>query len=138
MNYKEAINASQNWAARGYNQAGICEVAICHYGGKLMWLPGFGGNWAKDWEPFEEGVEPEKLKERLDSLAALNFYPTGPKPEEQVQWELLEALSDEKATDKTGVTDEEMRQALEEIADEYEWADEMKDDYFEPMGETYE
>ena len=43
--------------------------------------------------------------------------PGGPKPEEQITQEMLSALS--------------------EIADEYEYEEEEKADYFEPMGETY-
>jgi len=125
MNYSDAINASQIWAARGYDEKNICVVSVCHYGGKLMWLTGFGGNWTKTWEEM-----PEEANAQLEGL---RFAPTGRKPDDQINAELLELLGD----DQTPL-DEETAAAMAEIADEYDYADEVKDDYFEPMGETYE
>jgi len=133
MNYRDAINASQIWAARGYDEKNVCVVSICHYGDKLMWLTGFGGNWVKEWKPLEEGVEKEELEERYAKLKNLRFAPTGPKPEDQIQAELMDSLSNDEEP-----LDDEMKAAMAEIYDDYEYADENKDDYFEPMGETYE
>lgn len=110
MNYKEAINASQVWAARGYNKQGECEVSVALYGDQLVWLTGWGGNWVKEWKPLPD--------DQIDKLADYSFVPTGPKPEEQITGEMLAALS--------------------EIADEYELEDELAGDYFEPMGELPE
>jgi hypothetical protein len=111
MNYKDAINASQIWAARGYDPAtNVCVVSVSHYGDKLMWRTGWKGDWKKEWEPIP--------KDKTSMLDGLDFYPTGPKPDDQINDEMLAALS--------------------EIADEYAWEDEVKDDYLEPMGETYD
>lgn len=129
MNYKEAINASQIWAARGYDQTKTCVVSVCFYGGKLMWLEGWKGNWSKKWEEVPE--------EKLPKLDDLNFFPTGPKPDEQIAAELLDALGGS-APETSGPDEEELQKALTEIADEYEWEKEVGDDYFSPMGETYE
>ena len=136
MNYKEAINASQIWAARGYDEKNVCVVSVCFYGEKTLWLTGFGGNWTKKWAPLDEADTPEELEERYAKLRDLRFAPTGPKPDDQIAAELLDVLGGV-STAETPVT-EEQRAALEEIADDYAWADENKDDYFEPMGETYE
>ena len=111
MNYVDAINASQIWAARGYDPTtNVCVVSVVHYGDELLWLTGWDGDWKKEWKPIPEN--------ELSKLDGLDFYPTGPKGEDQINEEVLTALS--------------------EIADEYDWEDEVKDDYFEPMGETYE
>ena len=111
MNYKDAINASQIWAARGYDTAtNVCVVSVCHYDDKLMWLTGWGGDWKKEWK-----VIPD---EEMSKLGSLDFYPTGPKTDDEINDEMLTALS--------------------EIADEYAWQDEAKDDYLEPMGETHD
>lgn len=111
MNYKDAINASQIWAARGYDpDTNVCVVAVSHYDDRLMWLTGWKGDWKKAWAPV-----PEK---ELPLLDRLDFYPTGSKSDDQINDEMLSALS--------------------EIADEYAWQDNARDDYFEPMGETYE
>lgn len=113
MDFKEAINASQIWAARGYDPTtNVCVVSVAHYGDQLIWLTGWKGDWKKKWVPIPEG------EEGLDMLNGLDFYPTGAKPEDQINDEVLAALS--------------------EIAEEYEWQDEVKDDYLEPMGETYD
>lgn len=135
MNYKQAINASQIWAARGYDHDNVCVVAVCVYGGKTLWLTGFGGNWSKKWEPVEDPEDEDQTRENFEKLEALRFVPTGPKPDEQVAAELLDILGD--GTADAPVSDE-MQEALAEIADEYEWADELRDDYFEPMGESYD
>jgi len=111
MNYKDAINASQIWAARGYDpDTSKAVVAVVHYGGKLMWLTGWDGNWVKDWKPIPE--------DEMHKLEGLDFSPTGPKPDDQIAEEIIETLS--------------------EIADEYEYEAEDKANYFEPMGETYD
>lgn len=129
MNYKDAINASQIWAARGYDKEGICVVAVCVYGneGETLWLTGFEGNWEKKWKPIPDDAAP--------ILATLRFVPTGPKPDDQIAAELLDVLS---AGPQEAPLSDEMREALAEIADEYEWADELKDSYHEPMGESYD
>lgn len=126
MNYKEAINASQIWGARGYNEMGVCVVAICLYDDVVMWLPGFDGNWAKDWEELPEDGE--------SKLVGLKFAPTGRKPDDQIAAELLSILGGE----QEAPLNKEMREALEEIADEYEYLDEAGEDYFMPMGESYD
>ncbi len=111
MDYKEAINASQIWAARGYDrESGECVVSVSHYGDELRWLEGWGGNWKKTWKPV-----PEDEMHKLDDL---EFRPYGAKDDDQIAQEMLDALS--------------------EIADEYEHEKEVGADYFEPMGETYE
>lgn len=111
MDYKEAINASQTWAARGYDRkTGEVVVAVAFYGEELRWLEGWGGNWQKAWKPVPE--------DELHKLDDLEFRPYGTKDDDQISREMLDALS--------------------EIADEYELEAELRDDYFEPMGETYE
>jgi len=111
VDYKEAVNSSQIWSARGYDPAtGECVVSVAHYGGCMRWLEGWGGNWKKKWTPIPED---EKHK-----LVGLEFRPYGAKPDDQIAEEVLAALS--------------------EIADEYEHQKDVGDDYFEPMGETYE
>jgi len=102
MNLKEAINASQIWAARGYTDEGKCVVSVAYYGDELRWLTGWDGNWAKHWEAVDD--------EGMKKLEALTFKPSGPKPEEQIEQEVVEAIT-------------------EIVEDE---------DEFEPMGETYE
>lgn len=132
MNYKEAINASQIWAARGYDESKTCVVAVCFYGDKLMWLEGWKGNWVKTWEPVPE----DKLSKLEDP--SLDFRPFGRKPDDQLAAELLEAVGGPSETSATTISDEEMQKALTEIADEYEYEDFAGDDYFTPMGETYD
>lgn len=127
MNYKEAINASQIWAARGYNDMGKCEVSVCHYGGKLMWLEGWGGNWVKKWKEIPE--------DKIPMLLPLRFTPTGPRPDDVVAEELLGAFDDEATDDPL---DDEMQEAMAEIADLYELEEEDSANFFEPMGEAPE
>lgn len=103
MTLEDAINTSQVHAARGYNEEDECVVSVAYYGGELLWLTGFGGNWAKKWEKV-----PEEERSNLDRL---NFRPTGPKPEDQIEKEVIDALT--------------------EI---YEMDDE-KDNMFDPIGE---
>ena len=86
MTLKEAINASQIWAARGYTENGECVVSVAYYGDRLTWLKGFGGNWAKNWEPI-----PDDEKGLLDGL---EFSPTGPKPATQLEQETIDALTE--------------------------------------------
>lgn len=131
MNYKEAINASQIWAARGYDHTNTCVVSVCYYGNKLMWLEGWGGNWTKQWKPVPD--------DKLDKLAPLNFFPTGKKPDDQIAAELLSALGgDPEPSPSVTLSDAELKAALTEIADEYEHEKELGEDYFDPMGETYD
>jgi len=85
MKLEEAINASQIQAARGYDDNGQCVVSVAYYGDALMWLKGFGGNWAKNWETITD--------EDRDDLKLLSFAPSGPKPESQLEQETLEALT---------------------------------------------
>ena len=110
MNYKEAINASQIWAARGFDDKGEPVISVAHYGDELRWLEGWGGNWKKVWEPVPE--------DKIHLLDTLTFQPYGAKPDDQIEAEMLAALS--------------------EIADEYEIEDEDEANYFEPMGEILE
>ena len=116
MNYKDAINESQIWSAAGYDPTTNQKVvAVAHYGDQLMWLTGWGGDWKKEWKPVPE--------DELHKLEGLDFYPTGPKPEDQITDEIVSALS--------------------EIGEEYEWLEEMqksgRDGFLiEPMGETYD
>ena len=86
MTLEEAINASQINAARGYDANDECVVSVAYYGDKLIWLTGFGGDWAKKWE----GVKPEERKR----LIGLTFKPTGPKPEEQIEREVIAAITE--------------------------------------------
>ncbi len=102
MNLREAINISQIRAARGYNDKDDCVVSVALYGEELKWLKGFGGNWSKNWETLSD--------EDRDRLIGLNFKPSGPKPAEQIE--------------------EEVSDALKQIRE--------SEDEFEPMGETYE
>lgn len=110
MNYKDAINASQNWGARGFNSDGVAIVSVAHYGGKLVWITGWEGDWKKKWVPIPE--------DELFKLDRISFLPMGPKDDDLISVEMMSAL--------------------EEIADEYEHEEEEKSNYFEPMGETYE
>lgn len=86
MTLEDAINTSQVHAARGYNENDECVVSVAYYGGELLWLTGFDGNWAKDWKEI-----PVEDKHMLDGL---NFRPTGPKPEEQIEKEVIDALTE--------------------------------------------
>jgi hypothetical protein len=108
MNYKEAINASQIWAARGFDSKGEAVVSVAHYGDELRWLQGWKGDWKKTWEPIPE--------DKMHMLEDLEFRPYGAKPADQIEAEVLAALS--------------------EIADEYEHEQEDAANYFEPMGEV--
>ena len=107
MTYKEAINASQIWAARGFNEKGEAVVSVAYYGDELRWLEGWGGNWAKSWKPV-----PEEDLHKLDKLV---FHPYGAKPDDQIHEEMLASL---------GV-----------IYDGYERDDADKENSFEPFGE---
>lgn len=111
MDYQEALNQSQIWAARGYDpETNESVVSVAFYGGvdgeQLMWLEGWGGDWKKEWEPVPE--------DKLHMLEGLDFYPVGPKPADQINDEIVSALS--------------------EIADEYAYEEEEGDDYFRPLG----
>lgn len=86
MTLEEAINASLIYAARGYDDKGQCVVSVAYYGDTLMWLKGFGGNWSKDWEPVKD--------EDREKLAALDFRPSGPRPDDQIEDEIKDAISE--------------------------------------------
>lgn len=86
MKLEDAVNASQIWAARGYDENGKCVVSIAYYGEKLMWLTGFGGNWAKGWEVMSD--------EDKESIKNLDFRPFGAKPEDQIEEEIKEAITE--------------------------------------------
>lgn len=100
MTLDEAINASQISAARGFDSNKVCVASVAFYGDKLVWLSGFGGDWSKNWK--EVGPSDRARLETLD------FKPTGPKPEEQIEREVIAAIT-----------------AIHEDEDE-----------FEPMGES--
>lgn len=85
MNLEDAVNASQNWSARGFDDLGNCVASVAYYGDRLVWLKGFGGNWTKSWAPLEEA-------DRL-LVRDLNFVPFGPKPEDQIEQEVLDAIT---------------------------------------------
>jgi hypothetical protein len=89
MTLEDAINASQIHAARGYTEDDQCVVSLAYYGDKLLWLTGFGGNWAKGWKPVDEAPQEEQ-----DKLKGLDFRPTGPKPEDQIEREVIDALTE--------------------------------------------
>lgn len=86
MTLEGAINASQIHAARGYTEEGECVVSLAYYGDKLLWLTGFEGNWAKGWKPV-----PDDERHRLEGL---KFKPTGPKPEDQIEREVIDAITE--------------------------------------------
>jgi len=72
MLLEEALNASQIHAARGYDTTGKCVVSVANYGGQLMWMPGWGGNWSNAWV--------EVPADDMEKLKPLDFKPTGPPP----------------------------------------------------------
>ena len=119
MNYKDAINVSQIWAARGYTNLGECVVSVSFYDNQLMWRTGWGGDWAMTWKPVPE--------DELFKLDELTFRPTGQKPKDQLSEEILANFDD--ANDATLTA--EMQAAMEEIAGEYELETELRDNYFE-------
>ena len=86
MKMRDAIAASQISAARGYDKDNKCVVSVAHYGGGLMWLTGWGGNWAKTWAKPKE--------EDLPKLEVLTFKPSGPKPEALLEDEITAALTE--------------------------------------------
>lgn len=84
MTLEQALESSSITAARGYDQSGQCVVSLAKYGGHLMWLKGFGGNWAKSWEI----INPEE-QSLLDDLS---FSPFGPKDQDEIDDEIATAL----------------------------------------------
>lgn len=102
MDLQEAINASQVGSARGYTQGGECVCAVAHYDDQLLMLRGYGGDWEKKWGPITEADE--------EHFKTLDFLPFGPKPVDQIEQEIQDAI--------TSIVQD--------------------DDEFEPMGETYE
>ena len=86
MTPEEAINTSQIHAARGYTENDDCVVSLAFYGDKLLWLTGFDGNWSKDWK-----AVPDNEREKLEGLT---FKPTGPKPEDQIEREVINAITE--------------------------------------------
>ena len=85
MTLKEAINASEIWSARGYNSKGECVCSVAFYGGRLVMLAGFDGNWASKWESVDDDDE------RLEGLV---YRPTGPKPDHELDDEIMNMLGD--------------------------------------------
>lgn len=102
MELRAAINASQVAAARGYTADGKCVCSVAFYDDQMMMLRGFGGNWDKKWSPISG--------EDQEQIGKLDFRPFGPKPADQIEQEIKDAIT--------------------EIVKD--------DDEFEPMGETYE
>ena len=102
MRLRAAINASQVAAARGYTSDGKCVCSVAFYDDQIMMLRGFGGDWDKKWSAISE--EDQKKIDTLD------FRPFGPKPADQIEQEIKDAIT--------------------EIVED--------DDTFEPMGETRE
>lgn len=86
MRLEDAVNASQIWAARGYDETGKCVCSVAVYPDKVMWLKGFGGAWAKEWVLMTD--------EDRTSVANLSFRPFGPKPEDQIEQEIVDALKE--------------------------------------------
>jgi len=72
MLLNEALNQSRIQAARGYTEEGKCVVSVANYGGQLVWMTGWGGNWVNEWKPVPA--------EELSKLDPLDFRPTGPPP----------------------------------------------------------
>lgn len=61
-------------------------ASVAYYGERLVWRSGFDGNWAKSWQPVSD--DDRKL------LSELDFQPSGPKPEEQIEEEVLRAITE--------------------------------------------
>ena len=80
MKLNDAINASQIMACRGFDELGKCLVSVAYYGGRYVWMTGWGGNWTNEWKP----VPPDEMK-KLDPL---DFQPTGPRPAEPIDDEM--------------------------------------------------
>lgn len=87
MNLDEALRSSSVAAARGYDESGKCVVSVAYYGGHLVWLTGWGGAWAKKWEPI-----PEDKKSKLD---ALEFRPTGARQRDAYEAVLAEIFDED-------------------------------------------
>lgn len=102
MDMQEAVSASQVGSARGYSQKGECVCAVAFYDDQLLMLRGFGGDWEKKWSPITEEDAP--------LIKNIDFLPFGPKPVDQIEQEIKDAIT-------------------EIIEDE---------DDFSPMGESYE
>jgi len=87
MTLDEALRASSIAACRGYEpESNKCVVSIAYYGGRMCWLEGWGGHWAKGWVPVPE--------DKKDKLEGLDFKPTGPRSREDFI-EILEEIYDE-------------------------------------------
>ena len=72
MLLNDALNQSRIQAARGFDAASNCVVSVASYGGQLMWMTGWNGNWVNDWLPIPSGD--------MSKLDGLDFRPTGPPP----------------------------------------------------------
>ena len=68
----DALNQSRIQAARGFDKDGKCVVSVANYGGQLVWMTGWGGNWVNDWKPIPSDEMPK--------LEPLEFRPSGPPP----------------------------------------------------------
>ena len=77
MTLTEALSASRLLAARGFDANGVCVVSVADYGGTILWMEGWDGNWTNVWT--------EIAADRRSKLDALDFRPTGPPPEIDVE-----------------------------------------------------
>lgn len=98
MNLREAIDTSRVLAARGYTPEGQCVVSVADYGGQLIWLTGFKGVWATEWQP----IPPEELP----NLDKLDFRPTNPPPVPTAYASVLNEIARELEQDERDAQDE--------------------------------
>lgn len=93
MQLNEALNNSRIRAARGFDASGQLVVSVADYGSQLVWLTGWGGNWAAEWRPIPST--------EMSKLAELDFRPTGPPPpidDHEVAREVFEDDDDQPQT----------------------------------------
>jgi len=87
MTLDEALRASSVAAARGFKD-GKAVVSVAYYGGRLVWLTGWGGNWATEWKP----VPKDEIKPKLDPL---DFQPTGARQRDAYEAVLAEIFDED-------------------------------------------
>lgn len=87
MNVEDALGSSLVRAARGFDKDGKCVVSVASYGGGLVWMTGWGGVWSNKWEAVPDGD-----RSKLDGL---DFLPTGPRPAEDFDREIVEIYTAE-------------------------------------------